>query len=66
MDELIDALMNLIKVKADRDKAFADCDQSWGYYGSGREEELQNAQTRFGNALKRFIQSEMTVFSDDD
>ena len=57
MDELIDALMDLIQVKADRDKAFNDCDHSWGYYGSGREEELQKARNRFSNAFRMAVKS---------
>jgi len=58
MDEFIDALMNLIEVKTERDKAFADCDSSWGYYGFHEDEKLAEAQERFSKAFKAMVKKE--------
>ena len=55
MEELIDSLINLLEVRADRDKAFSDCDHSWGYFGAGREEELKKAKERFSEAFKKAV-----------
>ena len=43
MNKFIEALQAYIEKKIERDKAFADCDHSWGYYGHNLEEELENA-----------------------
>ena len=55
MDEFIDALMNLIEVKTERDKALNDCDSSWGYYGFHEEETLKAAKERFSKAFKAMV-----------
>ena len=55
MDEMIDALINVIELKRKRDKAFEDCDSSWGHYGYDIERQLEEAKERSAKALKRFI-----------
>ena len=55
MDELIDALMNVIELKRERDKAFEDCDATWGYFGYEIEERLEKAKAKFADALKVVI-----------
>ena len=55
MEELIDALMELIEARAERNKARADCEGSWGYYGHYQEERLEKAQGRFTKAFKAAV-----------
>lgn len=55
LDELTDALLDLIETKNDRNKAMADCDGSWGYYGHEYEEDLRKAKERFAAALKAVL-----------
>ena len=56
MDEMIDALVKLIRLKQERDKAFADCDSSWGYYGYDIEKKLEEAKQRYAKALTDYLQ----------
>lgn len=52
MDEFIDALESVIEAKTARDKAFNDCDLSWGYSGYYEEETLKSAKERFRTSLQ--------------
>ncbi len=55
MKELIESLKEAIKLQAKRDKAFSDCDGSWGYYGYHIEEELKIAHVRCKKAINNII-----------
>ena len=55
MDELIDALMDIIERKRERDKAYESCESSWGYYGHDIEDKLQKSKERFAKALHKII-----------
>ena len=55
MKELIELLTELIAIKAERDKAFAECDCSWGYHGYALEEKLKKAEEEAAQKLNEII-----------
>ncbi len=59
MEKLLEALSRVQKLQTERDKAFADCDHSWGYYGYDMEDKLKTAQSEFAVALKEVINAEI-------
>ncbi len=55
MESLTNALITLVKIKHKRDKAFNNCEGSWGYFGYNLEEELKKAEEEFDLELNKII-----------
>lgn len=55
MNELIDALINLIEAKKDYDSLCRRCCEDWSYFGSHQIERLEKAEKRFVEALNSVI-----------
>lgn len=55
MENLIDAIIDVIEKKQRRDKVFEDCDGTWGHFGYDVEEQLSKAKRHFGELLKIII-----------
>ena len=55
MSEFVDALTDLLETKRETDKAHANCDGSWGYYGFHDEEQLKKAKSRFLKAFRHAV-----------
>jgi hypothetical protein len=54
-ERLMDALVHVQKATHERDKAEAETECDWGYYGRQYEQNLKDAQGRFSNILCDFV-----------
>ena len=57
MKELTRALERFLEAKTEYDKAFNDCEGTWGYYGQYYEEQLEKAEKAFSDAFVSAVES---------
>jgi len=53
--DMIEALEQYMKAKAEHDKARDACDHDWGYFGFSHRERLASAKAEYENALFDFV-----------
>lgn len=58
-DELMRSLDEYIEAKMEHDKQRADCDRSWGYFGSRYIDRLDEAKKGVREALNKIIAAEV-------
>ncbi len=58
MDDLFRSLCRALRAQKEYDKAFGDCESSWGYYGQSYQDELDSALADFNCELERYIQEQ--------